>query len=146
MEESNWLIADFFLSTVFIPKRRLKRWIQRQGFGARKVLILKWMVMGSFLTMGYKSALLSALLQITYENTIDTIYDMDDSGLPLLIAKGTTTFKLFAEDQREVMRKIFDKSIGFDYNGVIPQWVLDMYKSKTFLTISNIKSRYFFQG
>ena len=37
VEESNWQIADFFLSTVFIPKRRLKRWIQRQGFGARKL-------------------------------------------------------------------------------------------------------------
>ena len=66
------------------------------------------------------------LIRINYEDTIDTIYDMDESGLPILLANGTTTVKLFAEDEREVMQRIFDKSICFEWNGQIPQWGLDM--------------------
>ena len=111
---------------MLIPKRWLGRWIQRQGFGARKALILTWFVMGSILTMGYQSILFTTLMQIRYEDTIDTIYDMDDSGLPILLANGTTAVKLFAEDQREVMKRIFGNSICFEWNGQVPPWVLKM--------------------
>ena len=93
------------------------KWIQREGFATRRVMILKWMVLGTFLTMGYKSALLSTLVPIRYESSIDTIEDLAKSGLPLLIPSATTVNKLIANDPRRSMKKIYDRSIVYPYSG-----------------------------
>ena len=98
-----------------IPRRRLKKWINREGFRIRKVLILKWIVLGSVLTWGYKSMLLSSLVTIRYTKPIDTLTDLDRSGLPLCILKGTSFHHAFEKDQRDIMRKIYNNSIVFTF-------------------------------
>ena len=121
-------ILDFFTSTELIPKRRLPKWINRPGFGIRKVVILKWIVLGNILTLGYKTTLLSSLIPIQYEDTIDTISDLYKSGVPLLLAKATTTVDYVERDPRKMMADISKRTILYSLNnGRSPPWVLKMY-------------------
>ena len=125
-----WLkrtFTDFFLSTELIPKRRQMRWIQRPGFVIRKIVILKWIFLGNILTMAYKKSLLSSLIPIQYEDSIDSIDDLDNSGLPLMLGKGYTLHELMSSDSRPIMRRIFNRSIlvTVGKNG-IPKWAFEM--------------------
>ena len=67
--------------------------------------------------MGYMSTLLSQLVAIRYENPIDTLDDMDRSGLPLLIPNGTGLDFLLGQDPRPVVQRIYNKSIMYFHNG-----------------------------
>ena len=80
--------------------------------------------------MAYKSILLSSLVPIRYEATIDTLEDMEQSGLPLLILKSTTTQKHIASDPRAAMKQVYKRSIVFPYSPAeefgVPGWVMGM--------------------
>ena len=100
-------VADFLLSSEFIPKRRLNSWIQRKGFKIRKLLILKWIFLGNVITMAYKSTLLSSLITIRYEDKIDSLKDVETSGLPFLLHKNGWLHEMFANDQRQIIKNIY---------------------------------------
>ena len=119
-------IADLFVSTELIPKRRLKKWIQRPGFGIRKAAILKWIVLGNFLTLAYKKSLLASLIPIRYEDTIDSMRDLDKSGLPMILVKGTFLTKYFSEDPREMTAQLFKRAIMVPMQFPPPEWSLEM--------------------
>ena len=125
-----YILPDFFLSTPFIPKRKLLSWIHRPGYGTRQAIILKWIFLGSLLTLAYKSMLLSSLIPIRYETTIDTLEDMEESGLPMLIVNSTTMHKLIASDPRDAMKQVYRRSILFPFSPTEPQglpgWVAEM--------------------
>ena len=53
------------------------------------MLVLKWTVIGFFLTMSYKSVLRAILMKTEYEETIDTIDDLILSDRKLMIAADT---------------------------------------------------------
>ena len=112
----HYTLADIFIAMELIPRRRLKKCINRDGFGIRKILILKWIVLGSVLTWGYKSTLLSTLVTIRYTKPIDTLADLDRSGLPLVMAAGLAEQQAFENDQREMMKRIYSRSILFQFN------------------------------
>ena len=80
--------------------------------------------------MAYKSTLLSSLISIRYEATIDTLEDMKQSGLPLLILKSTATHKLIASDPRDAMKQVYKRRILFQYSPAepwgVPGWVMAM--------------------
>ena len=121
-------ISDFFTSTELIPKKRLARWINRPGFGIRKVVILKWIVLGNILTLGYKKSLLSSLIQIRYEDSIDNIRELDISEMPLLLAKSTSLQEYVERDPRQSMARIVKRKILFSIvRGQTPGWALAMY-------------------
>ena len=85
--------------------------------------------MGNILTLGYKTTLLSSLIPIRYEDTINTIYDIDKSGLPLLMLESTTDVDFIREDPREVMQRLFKRKILFSIDGGgVPIWVYKMYE------------------
>ena len=119
-------ITDFFTSTELIPRRRLPKWINRPGFGIRKVVILKWIVLGNILTLGYKTTLLSSLIPIRYGAAIDSMADLDRSGLPLILAEGGSSLDYVCGDSREVMTSICNKRIVFSMKAGIPKWVGEM--------------------
>ena len=122
-------VPDFFTSTELIPKKRRNKWIQRPGFRIRKAIILEWIVLGNILTLGYKKSLLSSLVPIRYEDTIDSMYDLDKSGLPVIMAKGTAGVKHMREDPGTMMARIFKRRILFTVvGGSIPGWVFERYK------------------
>ena len=138
-------IADLFVSTELIPKRRLKKWIQRPGFGIRKVAILKWIVLGNFLTLAYKKSLLASLIPIRYEDTIDNLYDLDKSGLPMFLVAGNSVTDHIRGDPREMTTRIYKRAIVVPYQFPPPQWALKMYVNVYLLSyqpgISLIKAR-----
>ena len=78
--------------------------------------------------MAYKSNLLSSLIPIRYEETIDTVEDIEHSGLPLLILQSTATHKLIASDPRDTMKQVYNRSILFPWSPSepwgVPGWVL----------------------
>ena len=118
--------ADFFTSLELIPSGMLWKWIQRPGLNMRQLSILMWIVMGTFLTLGYKSTLLSSLIKIRYEPTIDGLHDLDKSGLPLLLPEGGDDIDVIRRDTREVMARLYNRIIEFPYQGGIPEWVYEM--------------------
>ena len=105
------------MAIVFIPRRKLTKWIKRQGFGARKLAILKWIFMSHVLILGYKATLLSTLIPIRYSDRIDSLEDMDRSGLPLLIPNGTAVYKSIAGDRRRIVQHIYNRSVVYQYRG-----------------------------
>ena len=84
------------------------------------------MVLGNILTLGYKTTLLSSLIPIRYEDTIDSMDDLDKSGLPLLISKGSSMYDHIASDPREMMTRIFKRRIMYSQENGIPRWAFEM--------------------
>ena len=80
--------------------------------------------------MAYKCTLLSSLVSIRYEATIDTLEDMEQSGLPLLILKSTASHKLIASDPRDAMKQVYKRRILFQWSPAepwgVPGWVMAM--------------------
>ena len=85
--------------------------------------------MGNILTLGYKTTLLSSLVPIRYEDTIDNIYDVDKSGLPVLILESTTVVDFLRENPRTVMQRLFHRKKFWNIDsGGVPTWVKNMYE------------------
>ena len=85
-----------------------------------------WIFLGCILTMAYETTLLSSLIPIQYEETIDNFRDLDNSGLPLLVVKGTVIQDYISSDPSPIMKRISNRMILFNVEGGIPQWVIDM--------------------
>ena len=85
--------------------------------------------MGNLLTLGYKTTLLSSLIPIDYEDSIDNFFDLDQSGLPLLMVKGTNVVEYIRRAPGEMMARIIKRRIFFTYEGGYgpPSWVTEMY-------------------
>ncbi len=66
--------------------------------------------------MAYKSTLLATLIPVTYERTIDTIADLEESGLPILLPYGNALFESVRRDPRPSMQKIFETSKPWKYD------------------------------
>ena len=83
-------------------------------------LLFIWLFLGNVLFMAYKSTLLSTLIPIRYEKTLETLDDLDKSGLGLLIAGGTVAQWLAASDPRPSMRRIYNRSeFTATFNGTL---------------------------
>ena len=120
------IFLDLLISTEFIPKRKRTHWIEREGFKIRKVLILKWLFLGNVITMAYKSNLLSSLVTIRYERTIDSLKDLLDSDMGVLLPNNTAVHKMFASDPRSIMKKIYKISHVYPYHGTVPLYAWKM--------------------
>ena len=123
-----YMFADWLLSTFILIGQSLSQdWLFREGFKTRRIILLKWLVLANFLTLGYMSTLLSQLVAIKYENPIDTIDDLDKSGLPLLIPGGTGIENMIANDPKPAVKRIYSRSLIHPLNGsYYPSWVDDM--------------------
>ena len=77
--------------------------------------------------MAYKSVLLSSLATIRYEDTIDTLDDLDKSNLPVMIPQGAGLVEPLEKDPRPIIKQIFSRSKLYPYAGVPPEWVEDRY-------------------
>ena len=85
------------------------------------------MVFANILTLGYLSTLLSQMVAIRYDNPIDTTDDLDRSGLPLLIAGGSSLDYLLENDPKPAVKRIYNRSLIYPWNGShYPAWVDDM--------------------
>ena len=76
--------------------------------------------------MAYKSNLLSSLITIRYEGTINTLSDLVDADLGVLLPNNTPVHIMFARDPRQIMRNIYKNSHIYAYNGTAPSYVWEM--------------------
>ena len=81
------------------------------------------MFAGSLLLCGYKSTLLSTLIPIYYEGTVETLIDVSNSDLPLTVPKNTAVHWLIGTDPRSAAKPIRGKLVLFPFNGLPPPWV-----------------------
>ena len=94
---------------------------------AREMLILKWAIVGFLLTNSYKSVLLSNLINIEYEEALDTVEDILRSDKPLFMDTTSAVGNLLKSDPREKIKDLSKKANGFNtgvsHNGNAPLWI-----------------------
>ena len=85
---------------------------------------MKWMVVGFFFSISYKSVLRAMMIKIEYEKTIDTIDDMLQSEMPLMMASDVFFQYLLETDPRKKVKALSEKielsvyGTGTDVDGV----------------------------
>ena len=99
---------DFSLAIgVLVQENIPDRQFQMQQGQSRSVVVLHWLICGYILSMGYCTTLLSVMISIRYEDTINNINDLDISGMPLLpIAPDSPMGEIVLKDPRPAMRRI----------------------------------------
>ena len=126
-------MTDLCISIFLIEEVIPKRWMSRQGLvHARKLLIIMWLMLTSnLLIWSYKSTLLSTLVPIYYDKPINTIEEVDRSGLPVLITKNNVVHWLMKSDPRSTINKIWQRRILYPFaGGKFPDWVTQRYAFK----------------
>ncbi len=83
----------------------------RPALTAQKITIVSWLLMGTLLPVMYEQVLLSTLVTIRYESTVETIEDAADTELPFLQVHGTSAECLLRLDSRPggCMLRLTDK-------------------------------------
>ena len=94
---------------------------------ARLLLVLKWIVVGYFLTMSYRAVLRSQMMTKEYEKPIDTLDDMIESDINLLAAGDTLLRQYLEGDPRPKVRKLREKQKieYFEFGSGMPKRVTD---------------------
>ena len=99
---------DFSLAIgVLVQENIPDRQFQMQRGQSRSIVVLHWLICGYILSMGYCATLLSVMISIRYEDTINNINDLDISGMPLLpFATDSPQEEIVLKDPRPAMRRI----------------------------------------
>ena len=77
--------------------------------------------MANIISHAYKGSILSTLTTIRYEEPIDTIRQMVDSGLPFYVLGGTAMEWLSKTDPRENVKKLNDRRFDMPYPGYVAE-------------------------
>ena len=94
---------------------------ERKCSKARALIVFKWTLVGFLLTTSYKSILLSNMMKMEYENTIETTDDVLQSDRTFLLAGFQKA--LLMNDKRKGVKPL--KSLKLEYYDVfptIPEW------------------------
>ena len=98
---------DFSLAFgVLVQENIPDRQFQTQQGRSRSIVVLHWLICGYILSMGYCSTLLSVMISIRYEDTIDNINDMDERGMPIIFVESSAIGEVVLNDPRPAMRRI----------------------------------------
>ena len=115
MNNSDIILAIVFCLGAVIDEAQEDNYIARRSCsGARKLLVMKWMIVGFFFTMCYKSYMRAMMIKIDYEKTIDTIDDMLMSEIPIMMTNSTTLPIVLANDPREKMKALANKIVFYE--------------------------------
>ena len=98
---------------------------------ARLVLVFKWLIVGVFLTMSYKAVFRSMMMKIDYEKTIDTLDDLLQSDMKLLVA-GDTILRQFVDADSKFKELREKERVEYYLHGKTgpKQWVFERYTVK----------------
>ena len=125
IHNNNLSALEFCIGAV-IDEAQVHSYIDRSSCSrARTLLVIQWMVVGFFLTICYKSVLRAMMIRIDYEKTIDTIDDMIQSDIPIMMCSDTHMPILLKNDPREKVKALAEKvdfylSVGGNKN---PDWI-----------------------
>ena len=86
---------------------------------ARQLLVLKWTLIGFLLAISYKSVLRALLMKGEYENIIDTLDDVLESGRTLEVPEDTPLRFMLETDPRDKVKRLAEKA-KFHIMGIKP--------------------------
>ena len=96
---------------------------ERNCSKARLFLVLKWTMVGFLLTISYKSVLRAMLMKVEYEKTIDTLDDMIESGMKLMVPVYTLLPHLLKSDPRQKVQEMGKIVQVFKHGNKVPEWI-----------------------
>ena len=103
-------------------------WIMywRESFtGSRRLLLIQWLIMGNVISHVYKGALLSDLIKIRYTEPLDTITQMEQSGIPFYCLGNTALCWLARTDPRDAVVKLTKRLFEMPYSGKVDDQYLE---------------------
>ena len=87
------------------------------------MLVLKWTLVGFFLTISYKSVLRAILMKAEYDDTIDTIDDMLQSDRQFIVAGDTGLRQLVETDPRAKVKALAKEVEYYNMGTLSPEKV-----------------------
>ena len=103
-------------------------WIMywRESFtGSRRLLLIQWLIWGNIISNVYKGALLSSLISIRYTDSLDTMIQMEQSGIPFYCLGNTALCWLADTDPREVGVQLNKRRFEMPYSGKVEEKYLE---------------------
>ena len=98
---------------------------------ARQLLLLKWAMVGLFLTSCYKETLLSTLIAIEYEESLDSVNDILAQDKFVLFDGNSGMADLLKSDPRENVKALNKMSKSYTSDkGAPPTWVINGYRNE----------------
>ena len=82
-----------------------------------------WLLLSGSVVLSSLETTVYAFYASRYEKTIDTVDDLDNSGLPYLVAAKTAPHWLVMTDPRPAVRRIAERVEPVPFNGTLPAWV-----------------------
>ena len=82
--------------------------------------------MANILSHIYKGSILSSLININYEQPIDTIEQMVESGLPFYVLGSSAAVWVTKTDQREMVKTLNARRFDMPWEGVTEEKYLKM--------------------
>ena len=92
---------------------------------SRWVLLVQWLIMANLLSHIYKGALLTSLITIRYTEPIDTMTQMEDSGLPLYCLRKTHVCIFSNSDPVMNKNKMKDRRFEIPFRGLVEEKYLE---------------------
>ena len=111
---------------LLIDEAPLNKYFQKQPCAkARELVVLKWAMMGFLLTTSYKGILLSKLINIEYEKSLDSVDDVLRSNKPVVLDSESAIAHLVKSDPREKMKAMSQRIKPYQAEkGAPPMWVI----------------------
>ena len=134
---------DFVLAITPIMDETVP-WIMywRESFtGSRRFLLIQWLLMGNVISYVYKGALLSSLIAIRYTEPLDTLFEMDISGIPFYCPKNTVICWLLKTDPRTVVKNLNERRWEMPFPGYTEDKYYDRYNIKYLFMSTSLKIR-----
>ena len=88
--------------------------------------MIQWLILGNILSHVYKGALLSSLITIQYTVPLDTMAQMEESGLPFYVLGKTALEWLAKTDPRELGKKLNERRFDMPFPGRVEEQYLQM--------------------
>ena len=99
---------------------------QRESFiESRRLLLIQWLIMGNVLSNVYKGALLTSLINIRYPKPLDTMIQMEESGIPFYCLRNTALCWLAKTDPRPAGIKLNERLFEMPFSGDVDEKYLE---------------------
>ena len=92
---------------------------------AQQLLLIIWLFAAFSLTLSYKEVLISNLVNVGYEDTIDDLDDLVRSGISLALPTNSYWRNWLKYDSRESARILFNNNVPYKFTVPLPKWVQD---------------------
>ena len=88
---------------------------------SRRFLLIQWIFMANVLSHVYKGALLTSLINIRYPKPLDTMIQMEESGIPFYCLRNTALCWLAKTDPRSAGKKLNERLFEMPFSGGIEE-------------------------